>query len=57
MGKQVLAQTVLTQMKSGIMQKLFAYFPYISLCKTCDPKGGDIFGHEIIIKTNLVKVY
>ena len=30
-------------------KKMFSYFPYISLCKTCDPKGGAIFGPREII--------
>ena len=23
----------------------FSCFPYVSLCKTCDPQGGVTFGH------------
>ena len=25
-------------------KKIFLHLPYISLCKTCDPRGGFIFG-------------
>ena len=30
-------------------------FPYISLCKTCNPQSGAIFGPRDIIWTNLVE--
>ena len=26
---------------------MFKGFPYVSLCKTCWPLGGDIFGHNL----------
>ena len=35
-------------------KKMFSYFPYTSLCKTCDPRTGH-FGPRDIMKTNLVK--
>ena len=25
-------------------KKIFSHFPYMNLCKTCDPRGGGIFG-------------
>ena len=33
----------------GYKQEGFLCFPYISLCKTCDPRGGPIFakGHNL----------
>ena len=30
-------------------KKIFHVFPYISLCKTCDPRGGAIYGPRGII--------
>ena len=30
-------------------KKIFSCFPYTSLCKTCDPLGGAIFGPRGII--------
>ena len=30
---------------------------YLSLCKTCDPRGRAIFGPRDIIKINLVEVH
>ena len=30
-------------------KKIFSFFSYISLCKTCDPQGGPILGHRGII--------
>ena len=30
-------------------KNILSYFPYISLCKTCDPWGGAIFGFKSII--------
>ena len=36
---------------------IFSRFPYISLCKTIDPKGGAIFGPRAIILTNMEKVH
>ena len=35
----------------------FNVFPYISLFKICDPRGGAIFGPRGIIWTNLVEVH
>ena len=34
-------------------QEDFLMFPYISLCKTCDSWGGDIFGPRGIILNKL----
>ena len=31
-------------MPCGFRQEYFSHYPYISLCKTCDPGGGTIFG-------------
>ena len=34
----------------GFRQEDFVHVaPYISLCKTCDPRGGAIFGPRAII--------
>ena len=33
----------------GLRQEDFITFPYISLCKTCDPQGRAIFGARVII--------
>ena len=42
----------------GFRQEDFFYvFPYIGLCKTCDPWGGAVSGPRDIIRTNLVEVY
>ena len=38
-------------------RRFFQCFSYISLCKTCDPRGGPIFGPRGIIWTNLVEVH
>ena len=38
-------------------KQIFSCFPCISLCKTCDPWGGTIFGPRGIISTELVEVY
>ena len=38
-------------------KNIFSCFPYISICTTCDPGGGPIFGPRGIIRTNLVKVF
>ena len=34
-----------------------SYFPYINICKICDPRGGPFFGHRDKILTTLVEVY
>ena len=39
------------------LDQIFSHFPYISLCKTCDPRGGAIFSPRGIILTNLVEVH
>ena len=41
----------------GFRQDFFLCFPYISLCKTCDPRGVAIFCFRGIIRTNLVEVH
>ena len=30
-------------------KKIFSHFPYISQCRTCDPRGGAIFDQRDII--------
>ena len=40
-----------------VSNKIFSCFPYISLCKTCDPQSGPIFGPRGIISTNLIEVH
>ena len=30
----------------GFRREDFSCFPYITLCKICDPRGGVIFGHR-----------
>ena len=30
-----------------VSDKMFSCFSYISLCKTCDPRGGPIFGPRL----------
>ena len=37
-------------------KKMFSCFPYISLFKTCDPRGGTIFGPGGIFRKNLVDI-
>ena len=32
-----------------VSDKIFSGFPFICLCKTCDPQGGAIFGPRGII--------
>ena len=41
----------------GFKKEDFHVFPYISLCKTCIPQGGAIFGPRGIILINMVEVY
>ena len=38
-------------------KKIFSCFPYISICKACDPWGVTIFGSKGLICTKLVEVY
>ena len=38
-------------------RKIFHVAPFISLCKTRDPRGRAIFGNRAIILTNLVEVH
>ena len=45
---------IIKDLGPAISDKIFSRFPYISLCKTCDPWGQPIFG---IIWTNFVKVH
>ena len=45
-------------MPCGVRQEDFFHgSPHISLCKTCDPWDGTIFGPRGIIGKNLVEVY
>ena len=48
----------LFQNKTQSLLKLFThFFPYIILCKTCDPWGGANFNPRDFILTNFVEVY
>ena len=38
-------------------KNIFSCFPYISLCKICDPRGVAIFGPRSIIGKNLAEVH
>ena len=40
-----------------VSDKIFHVSPYISLCKTCDTRGGAIFGPWGIICINLLEVH
>ena len=42
---------------SGFRQEDFFTFPYVSLCKACDPWSVTIFGPRGLICTELVEVY
>ena len=44
-------------MPCGFRQEDVFTFPYISLCKICDTRGGPMFGPRDIIWTNLVEFY
>ena len=38
-------------------RRFFSHFPYISLCKACDPRGWAIFRPKTIMLTHLVEVH
>ena len=38
-------------------EKIFSCFLNISLCKTCDPRGGNFFGSRDIISTKLLLTF
>ena len=46
----MILQTNIKALGHGVSdKKIFLDFPNISLCKTCDPWGGVIFGLMVII--------